>query len=92
MIITQNVDALHEAGGTPSVLYMHGTLARALCSTCNHRWAAPEIIQVNAPCPACHVPTARPDVLWFGETPYHMDEIFGHLANADLFAATDTSG
>ena len=92
VIVTQNVDDLHEKGGARDVFHMHGTLAGALCATCGHRWTAPEVMAVGEPCPACHGGTARPDVVWFGEMPYFMDEIFAHLARADLFAAIGTSG
>lgn len=92
VIVTQNVDALHEAGGATGVLHIHGTLAGALCATCDHRWPAPETMQFDEPCPACAAPTARPDVVWFGEMPYHMDDIFAHLATADIFVAIGTSG
>lgn len=92
VIVTQNVDALHEAGGATGVLHIHGTLAGALCATCDHRWPAPETMQVDEPCPACAAPTARPDVVWFGEMPYHMVDIFDHLATADIFVAIGTSG
>lgn len=92
VIVTQNVDALHEAGGASDVLHMHGTLAGALCANCQHRWVAPETMLAGQTCPACQAPDARPDVVWFGEMPYHMDEIYGHLASADLFAAIGTSG
>lgn len=92
VIVTQNVDALHEAGGSESVIHMHGELAGALCAACGHRWTAPESMAVGEPCPQCANPTARPDVVWFGEMPYHMEEIFTHLAEADIFAAIGTSG
>lgn len=92
VIVTQNVDALHEAGGAARVIHMHGELAGALCAACGHRWPAPEEMAPGHPCPACAAPTARPDVVWFGEIPYRMDEIMAHLAGADLFAAIGTSG
>jgi len=92
VIVTQNVDALHEAGGAQGVLHMHGRLDQALCAACGHRWPAPEEMEVGEPCPACRAPSARPDIVWFGEMPYDMDEIFAHLSGADLFAATGTSG
>lgn len=92
VIVTQNVDDLHEKGGARDVLHMHGTLAGALCSACGHRWPAPAEMRVGEPCPACHGRTARPDVVWFGEMPYFMDEIFAHLGTAELFAAIGTSG
>jgi len=92
VIVTQNVDALHEAGGASDVIHMHGELAGALCATCGHRWTAPAEMSVGETCPSCHNPTARPDVVWFGEIPYHMDQILDHLAQADVFAAIGTSG
>ncbi|MCM2561500.1 NAD-dependent deacylase [Lutimaribacter sp. EGI FJ00015] len=92
VIVTQNVDALHEAGGAKGVIHMHGELARALCNACAHRWDAPEVMAPGTPCPACAAPTVRPDVVWFGEMPYRMDEVFAHLGQADLFAAIGTSG
>lgn len=92
VIVTQNVDDLHEKGGARDVLHMHGTLAGALCSACGHRWPAPGEMAAGEPCPACNGPTARPDIVWFGEMPYFMDAIFDHLMTADLFAAIGTSG
>jgi NAD-dependent deacetylase len=92
VIVTQNVDALYEAGGAQQVLHMHGTLAGALCAACDHRWQAPAEMAVGHPCPTCAAPAARPDVVWFGEMPYHMAQIEAHLATADVFAAIGTSG
>ncbi|MDF1716714.1 MAG: NAD-dependent deacylase [Antarcticimicrobium sp.] len=92
VIVTQNVDDLHEKGGAQEVLHMHGRLDQALCAACGHRWPAPEEMEVGEPCPACRAPSARPDIVWFGEMPYDMDEVFAHLSGADLFAAIGTSG
>ncbi|KIC43911.1 NAD-dependent deacetylase [Ruegeria sp. ANG-S4] len=92
ILVTQNVDSLHEAGGARDVIHMHGTLAGALCSTCQHRWVSePEMTPADT-CPACGQRSVRPDVVWFGEMPYFMDEIYDHLANAQIFAAIGTSG
>lgn len=92
VIVTQNVDDLHERAGTQGVLHMHGRLDSALCAACGHRWPAPARLEPGSPCPACHRSTARPDIVWFGEMPYFMDEIFDHLATTDIFAAIGTSG
>lgn len=92
VIVTQNVDSLHEAAGAREVLHMHGILSGALCGGCGHRWPAPDHMAADEPCPNCRNPLARPDVVWFGEYPYHMDTIETHLASADLFAAIGTSG
>ncbi|MCA0961505.1 NAD-dependent deacylase [Salipiger bermudensis] len=91
VIVTQNVDGLHEKAGA-SALHMHGALSGALCHACGHRWTAPPEMSPGEPCPACAAPTARPDIVWFGEMPYHMDEIEDHLLGCDLFAAIGTSG
>ena len=91
-VVTQNVDGLHEKAGSGAVLHMHGELAGALCSACGHGWRAPDKMEAGDRCPSCNEPTARPDVVWFGEIPYHMDRIIDLLAEADLFASIGTSG
>lgn len=92
VLVTQNVDTLHEAAGQREVIHMHGQLNQALCGSCGHRWAAPLVMQTGHSCPACQAPAARPDVVWFGEMPYRMEDIFTHLAEAEIFAAIGTSG
>ncbi|WP_299553793.1 NAD-dependent deacylase [uncultured Tateyamaria sp.] len=91
-LVTQNVDDLHEKGGSGDVIHMHGALASALCAACEHRWPARLEMSVGEECPACAAPTIRPDIVWFGEIPYHMERIERALANADIFAAIGTSG
>jgi NAD-dependent deacetylase len=91
-LITQNVDGLHEAAGAQQVIHMHGILDGALCASCNARWTAPLEMNTALPCPACNQPSARPDIVWFGEIPYQMDLIMERIANADLFVAIGTSG
>lgn len=92
IVITQNVDDLHERGGSNVVMHMHGHLKGALCASCDKRWPAPMVMAVGDPCPSCDAPSARPDIVWFGEMPYDMDALFDHLASADIFAAIGTSG
>ncbi len=91
-LITQNVDDLHERGGSPAVVHMHGTLSGALCAACGHRWPAPAEMRPDDPCPACAASATRPDIVWFGEMPYHMEDIWERLHGTDLFAAIGTSG
>ena len=92
LIVTQNVDGLHEQAGSKNVLHMHGALDTALCANCGHRWAAALEMRVGDICPNCTSPSARPDVVWFGEIPYHMEKIEAAIARADIFAAIGTSG
>ncbi|MEZ5777989.1 MAG: NAD-dependent deacylase [Paracoccaceae bacterium] len=91
-LITQNVDDLHEQAGSRDVLHMHGTHLTALCASCSHRWPAPDVMSVSDSCPACSEPATRPDVVWFGETPYHMDAIAAALTQAGIFVSVGTSG
>jgi NAD-dependent deacetylase len=92
LIVTQNVDDLHERGGASRVLHMHGTHLNAWCTSCDVRspWTGPLI--ERPPCPVCQARTLRPDVVWFGEMPYRMDAIYAALRSADLFVSIGTSG
>ncbi|NDW01170.1 NAD-dependent deacylase [Salipiger sp. PrR002] len=91
ILVTQNVDGLHEAAGA-AALHMHGALEGALCAVCGSRWTAPLVMAPADPCPTCGRAATRPDIVWFGEMPYYMDEIAEHLESCDLFAAIGTSG
>ena len=92
LLVTQNVDDLHERGGSRRVLHMHGEHLNAWCTSCDirSRWTAPLIDRPA--CPACGVKALRPDVVWFGEMPYRMGEIYAALREADLFVSIGTSG
>ncbi|WP_151717699.1 NAD-dependent deacylase [Gemmobacter serpentinus] len=92
LIVTQNVDDLHERAGSQSILHIHGGLEGALCAACDHRWPAPAEMRLADACPACGHAPARPDIVWFGEYPYHMQQIEAALLRADLFVAIGTSG
>ena len=92
LIVTQNVDDLHERAGARRVLHMHGEHLNAWCTSCDirSRWTAPLIDR--PPCPVCQARTLRPDVVWFGEMPYGMDQIYAALRTCDLFVSIGTSG
>lgn len=92
LIVTQNVDDLHERAGAERVLHMHGEHLNAWCTACDvrARWTGTLIDRPS--CPACGTPALRPDVVWFGEMPYRMDEIYAALRRADLFVSIGTSG
>jgi NAD-dependent deacetylase len=91
-LVTQNVDDLLERGGAKQVIHMHGAVMDALCAACSHRWSAPFEMHVTDPCPACDAPKTRPDIVWFGEIPYHMDVIQDAIEDSDLFVSIGTSG
>jgi NAD-dependent deacetylase len=93
LIVTQNVDDLHERGGARRVLHMHGELRSAWCLSCDRRTRWEEELSSGPACPYCDTPGAmRPDIVWFGEMPYGMDDIDAALMDADLFVSIGTSG
>ena len=92
LIVTQNVDDLHERGGAHRVLHMHGEHLNAWCTSCDVRSKWTEPLIARPPCPVCQARTLRPDVVWFGEVPYRMEEIYAALRRADLFVSIGTSG
>jgi NAD-dependent deacetylase len=93
LLVTQNVDDLHERAGSKNLRHMHGEIRKLLCTACGNVRAHHEDAATALPCAACRRPGhLRPDIVWFGEMPYHMDDIQTALDAADLFAAIGTSG
>ena len=92
LIVTQNVDDLHERTGTTRLLHMHGALRSALCAVCGARHAWIGDLPPRTPCDTCTAPSLRPDIVFFGEMPYEMERIEAALAAADLFVSIGTSG
>lgn len=93
LLVTQNIDDLHERAGSRQLIHMHGELAKALCMNCGSRHEWRDDLSTSVPCPVCrHTGLMRPDVVWFGEFPYRMDEIEAALGACDLFVSIGTSG
>jgi len=92
-LVTQNIDDLHERAGSRTVIHMHGELMKARCETCDGVGVWRDDLKPSQACPHCgFVGGLRPHVVWFGEMPFHMDEIDRALRRADLFVAIGTSG
>ncbi len=92
-LVTQNIDALHEAAGSHNIIHMHGEMAKALCALCGARQRWTEDLSTELACNRCgQAGGMRPDVVWFGEMPYHMERIADLLAQCDLFISIGTSG
>ena len=93
LIVTQNVDDLQERAGARRILHMHGELKSAWCLACDTRSRWSGVLRGGPSCPACGTAGAlRPDIVWFGEMPYGMDDIDRALGRADLFVSIGTSG
>jgi len=93
LIVTQNVDDLHERAGAKRLLHMHGELLSAWCTACDARLRWEGEMRHGPACPECGVSgQLRPDIVWFGEMPYQMDRIDRALMGCDLFVSIGTSG
>lgn len=94
VIVTQNIDHLHEVAGSQRVIHMHGRVDRARCISCDHVYDISHgRLSDDSQCPSCQCQgQQRPDVVWFGEMPYHMDEIQDEVTSCFLFLSIGTSG
>ena len=93
LLVTQNVDDLHERAGSRRLVHMHGELASGWCLACNgrFRWEGP--MGDAAQCASCRTKgSVRPDIVWFGEIPYGLERIDEALQRCDLFVSIGTSG
>lgn len=92
LLVTQNVDDLHERAGSKRLIHMHGELNSALCAECDARKAWTGGLAPHTRCAICGAPSLRPDIVFFGEMPYQMDAIDAAISRADLFVSIGTSG
>jgi NAD-dependent deacetylase len=92
LLVTQNVDDLHERAGSKRLIHMHGELNSALCAECDARKPWTDSLPPRTRCAACGAPSLRPDIVFFGEMPYAMDAIDAAISRADLFVSIGTSG
>ncbi|HVU30628.1 MAG TPA: NAD-dependent deacylase [Sphingomicrobium sp.] len=93
LLVTQNVDNLHERAGSKKLIHMHGENTKGWCLQCGDRfsWEAPMGTELE--CPSCgQAGKVRPDIVWFGEMPYEMERIEAALRNFDMFVSIGTSG
>ncbi|MCC2030797.1 NAD-dependent deacylase [Microbacterium allomyrinae] len=92
LVVTQNVDDLHERAGSRRLAHMHGELRRALCTSCGARPREDRDLLDRPACHECGERMLRPDVVWFGEMPYELDRIEQAIVACDVFVSIGTSG
>jgi len=93
LVVTQNVDDLHERAGSRNVLHMHGQIRRVRCTSCGDERLWLNDLATDTPCPACtRAGHMRPAIVWFGEMPLHLEAIDQALGRCRLFVAIGTSG
>ena len=93
LLVTQNVDDLHERAGSRRLVHLHGELMRALCTACGGSAGWEQDLSESSVCQGCGVAgRLRPDIVWFGEMPYRMEDVYGALERCGSFVAIGTSG
>jgi NAD-dependent deacetylase len=93
LVVTQNIDLLHEGAGSRNVLHMHGQAGKLRCMACETVTDSDVELSVKTVCVSCGaVGQTRPHVVWFGEMPLHMDAIMAALDGCGLFISIGTSG
>ncbi len=93
LLVTQNIDDLHERAGSRNLIHMHGEILKARCEACGAVTEWRNDLEVATRCPACGEAGAlRVHVVWFGEMPFEMERITQTLAAAALFVSIGTSG
>lgn len=93
LLVTQNIDNLHERAGSKNLIHMHGEMLKGQCVACELVCDWVEDMDIDSLCPKCGATGhMRPDVVWFGEMPFQMDRIYPALGNCGLFVSIGTSG
>lgn len=93
LLVTQNIDDLHERGGSKNLIHMHGELSKTRCNECGIIVSGLNDLRTDMTCSSCHATgTLRPHVVWFGEMPLEMDRIVAELGRCGLFVSIGTSG
>jgi len=93
LLVTQNIDNLHERAGSRRVIHMHGELLKVRCVNSGQVFEWTEDVNEHDRCHCCQFPSVlRPHVVWFGEMPLGMDEIYTAIGHADYFLSIGTSG
>lgn len=93
LLVTQNIDDLHERAGSQRLIHMHGEMLKARCEQCGGVTPCGEDLSLDTRCPRCAgAGGMRPHVVWFGEMPFEMDRIYDALARCTVFVSIGTSG
>ena len=93
LVVTQNVDNLHERAGAKNLLHMHGELLKSRCTDCGDVRQWEHDLGATDACPACgRAGYLRPHIVWFEETPLRMEEIYEALSRCRTFVSIGTSG
>jgi len=92
ILVTQNIDNLHEQAGSKKILHMHGSLDKCFCMNCGAEYKFNFDLSTEFVCKKCNVKgKVRVDIVWFGEQPKYLDKIYKYLDRTDVFLSIGTS-
>lgn len=96
VLITQNIDNLHQKAGSKNVLEIHGNLSQAICNRCSKKISSDLLIEKikdsTRQIPYCHCGGIfKPDVVLFGEMLSNLEEAVAEASKADLFLVIGSS-
>ena len=92
-VVTQNIDDLHERAGSKNLIHMHGEILKIRCQKTEQVYDCHKSITIDDSCSCCQrTGTLRPHIVWFGEMPFQMDEIYNHISKSHIFISIGTSG
>ncbi len=93
LVVTQNIDDLHERAGAINLVHMHGELLKIRCEGCGDVTAWRDDLSIRTMCAVCRRSGGlRPHVVWFGEMPLAMECIYAALDRCATFVSIGTSG
>ncbi len=92
LLVTQNVDNLHEKAGSKKIKHMHGSLNKAYCMYCKNSIKLDFDLNTKYQCKNCrNSGMVRVDVVWFGEQPKFLDTIYKYIEQVEVFISIGTS-
>lgn len=93
LVVTRNIDDLHERAGSQAVIHTHGELLKARCMICTNVSERYDDITLSSDCPVCgNKGHLRPHVVWVGEEPLRIAQVYEVLAQCRLFLAIGAAG
>ncbi len=94
-VITQNIDGLHQAGGSKNVLELHGSVHRNYCMSCNQFYSLDDIINSKEIIPYCKEcgGIIKPDVVLYEEALNSdvLEKAIAYISKADILIVGGTS-
>jgi len=93
LIVTRNIDDLHERVGTREIIHTHGELLKARCTICTQVSDWFDDLGERNDCPVCgNHGRLRPHIVWIGEEPLRVEAVYAALATCTMFVSIGNAG